>query len=444
LSLRERDRSFFHSYVQREDGFKKLLELSDNLSDSQENIQNNARMFDERLRSLPEDERPRLAQFIVTRCYLVAVATPDLDSAYRIFSVLNSRGLDLSATDILKAEIIGGIAEAQREGYTTKWENTEEDLGRNSFGDLFSHIRMAYRKAKPQGTLLREFREHVTKNSAPDRFIDEILIPMADVYEELTDSAYASPERAESVNESLKWLNRLEFKDWVPPALAFAVRKRNSPEKMESFFKDLERLSYWMLVTRAGINERIDRYSRLTRAIEQEENLQATDSLLQLTKNEQWDIYAVLDGPIYDRLSARARSAVLLRLDALMSGGGAQYDYDTITVEHVLPQNPDAKSEWTSWFPDAAERVSLVHRLGNLALLTRKKNSSASNYEFGRKKSAYFTQGGISPFVLTTQVLKHDIWDPDVIQQRQSELMKKLEAHWRLEERKDPQEAFLE
>ena len=98
-------------------------------------------------------------------------------------------------------------------------------------------------------------------------------------------------------------------------------------------------------------------------------------------------------GPRAIEAAVRARSAVLLRLDALMSGGGASYDYDTITVEHVLPQNPKADSEWTKWFPDAQKRLEIVHSLGNLALLTRKKNASASNWEFDRKKMAYFAKG---------------------------------------------------
>ena len=41
----------------------------------------------------------------------------------------------------------------------------------------------------------------------------------------------------------------------------------------------------------------------------------------------------------------------------------------------------------------------------DLVLLTRKKKSSASNYGFARKKETYFSRNGISPFVLTTQVV---------------------------------------
>lgn len=123
-------------------------------------------------------------------------------------------------------------------------------------------------------------------------------------------------------------------------------------------------------------------------------------------------------------------------LDALISGGGASYDFDTITVEHVLPQTPKADSKWAEWFPDAGKRLEVVHTLGNLALLTRKKNASASNWEFDRKKTAYFAKGGVSPFVLTTQVLEHANWTPDVIAIRQKQLCEKLESHWRLTDRK--------
>jgi hypothetical protein len=364
----------------------------------------------------------------------VVVATPDLDAAYRIFSVLNSRGLDLTATDILKAEIIGEIPQQQREIYTRKWEDTEEDLGRDSFGDLFGHIRMVYRKSKPQGTLLKEFNTHVREHHAPRDVIDKILIPMAQVFEQLTDAAYTSTEGAEQVNTSLRWLNRLVFNDWVPPALAFSVRRRNESAAMVAFFRDLERLTYSLLLNGAGINERIERFSRLTQAIEENpDSLGADDSPLQLSLKEQARTFEILSGAIYEGLAARARTTIVLRLDSLLSGGGAQYDYDTITVEHVLPQNPPPTSQWISWFPDPNRRSQLVHQLGNLALLTRKKNSSASNYEFDRKKEAYFTLNGVSPFPLTTQVLQHTEWTPEIIAARQTQLLTVLTDHWRLD-----------
>jgi hypothetical protein len=434
LSLREKDRAFFQNFVQLDGGIRKLVELSSALSDSQNRLRDNARFFMKYLENISSDEQLRLAQFIATRCYLVAVSTPDLDSAFRIFNVLNSRGLDLSATDILKAEITGKIVDTKRDQYSDLWEALEDDLGREEFNDLFGYIRTIYRKAKPQGTLLKEFREHV-KYTNSEAFIDEILSPMAAVFQEITDAAYSSQHNAEMVNQGLRWINRIEFKDWMPPTLAFFVRNRQRFEAVERFVKDLDVLVYSMLIRKTGINDRIERFSRLTLAVEAGADLWTTGSPLLLSPAEQQATYQALSGPIYDTHSARAMALILLRLDSLLSAGGATYDYATISVEHVLPQTPAPDSQWTTWVPQLERRQKLVHILGNLALLTRKKNSAARNYEFEKKKTAYFSKNGISPFVLTTQVLKAKEWNEHFIIQRQGELLAIFERHFGLQGR---------
>lgn len=440
LSLRERDRDFFRQYVQHEDGQFKLIELTSPLPDAQARIRANAQVFMDALAKLPPAELFRLVQFVITRCYLVTVATPDLDSAYRIFGVLNSRGLDLSATDILKAEVIGGIAPELRDAYTKKWEDQEDDLGRDEFGELFSHIRMVFRKAKPQGTLLKEFKEHVTPVARPRVFVDEVLLPMAQAFSEISDADYASQKHAEQVNEHLRWLNRLEFKDWVPPALTFFVRYRNQPDSMLTFFRNLERLAYSMLARKSGVNERIERFSALTSAIEKSQDLSAQQSPLQLTPLEQYETYAALNGPLYETHSPRAVATLMLRLDHLMSDASASYQHDVVSVEHILPQQPAPNSQWLTWVPDPLKHQHWVHRLGNLTLLSRKKNSAASNYEFEKKKNAYFTKGGVCSFVLTTEVLKHNEWTESVMQERQEKMLQTLEAHWCLQDRKSKAE----
>ncbi|SIQ37695.1 DUF4357 domain-containing protein [Pseudacidovorax sp. RU35E] len=436
LLLRERDRDFFRQYVQHENGLQAMAQLHTVLPDAQARLRANAQVLMDGLAKLDQPDLVRLVQFVITRCYLVTVATPDLDSAYRIFGVLNSRGLDLSATDILKAEVIGGIEPALRDAYTKKWEDEEEDLGRDEFGDLFSHIRMVYRKAKPKGTLLKEFKEHVTPLEQPRSFVDEVLLPMAQAFAELRDADYASTHHAERVNEHLRWLNRLESQDWVPPALSFFVRFREQPESVLQFFRDLERLAYSMLARKAGANDRIERFSALTSAVEAGEDLWAATSPLQLSPEEQHQTYVALSGPLYETQSPRALALLLLRLDHLMSDGSASYQHEVVSVEHVMPQQPAPNSQWVGWVPDKAVHQLWVHRLGNLALLSRKKNSSASNRDFEWKKSAYFTKGGSTAFALTTQVLQFADWTVAVMQQRQDAMLAKLETHWRLQDRK--------
>ncbi|MGP9827597.1 DUF4357 domain-containing protein [Ectopseudomonas khazarica] len=444
LSLRDRDREFFRDYVQHENGLLKLTQLTAQLPDAQSRLQANARVFLQALEELDQAELIRLVQFVVTRCFLVVVSTPDLDSAYRIFGVLNSRGLDLSATDILKAEIIGSFPEKLRDAYTQRWEDEEESLGRTSFGELFSHIRMVYRKAKPHSTLLKEFRAHVASVTEPKAFIDDVLVPMAEAYKAIIDAAYSSTELAEPINDHLRWLNRLEFKDWVPPALAFFIRQQNNPQAMLSFFRDLERLAYSMLARKIGVNGRVERFSKLTDAVEKLEGLAQEVSPLQLSPAEQHDTYDALNGPLYATHSSKALGILLLRLDALLADASASYQHDVISVEHVLPQQPASGSQWKEWVPEPEQHQFWVHRLGNLALLSRRKNSSASNYEFAKKKTAYFTKGRVCSFALTTQVLQHEQWTAEVMEERQGALLQKLENVWRLNKRMNSVEQELQ
>jgi Protein of unknown function (DUF1524) len=129
----------------------------------------------------------------------------------------------------------------------------------------------------------------------------------------------------------------------------------------------------------------------------------------------------------------KPRNYALLRLDTLLAGAGAAYDYKTITVEHVLPRNPTRGSEWARWWPDPQQRARWTHRLGNRALLARAKNERAGNEEFALKKTTYFTgKDGVSPFAITTQILQESEWTPKVVERRQKELLAQLRRLWRL------------
>jgi hypothetical protein len=432
LTLRERDQDFFKKYIQDEGGINKLKDLSPvGLSDSQQNIKENGLRFLWRLEKLPEPQRVCLAQFIVTRCFLVVVSTPDLDSAYRIFSVLNNRGLDLSLPDILKADIIGKIPEQKQEAYSRKWEDTEQALGRERFEALFSHIRMINRKAKLRESVIKEFRQYVHPTNNPQHFIDKTLCPYADAFSELKNCAYENERRAEQVNQLFWWLNRLDNSDWVPPAILYLSDNRNNPDQLEHFFTDLERLAAGLMIQRSNINERLERYSQLLTAIEREDNLFSSDSPLQLTREEQRHILKILDGDLYS--IQKIRLYVLQRLDTALSKGNASYDFSTITIEHVLPQKPAQGSEWETLFPSQQEREKYVHRLGNLVLLSRRKNSEAQNFKFEQKKKTYFSTHKdklVSPFTLTTQVLREQEWTPAVIEKRQKELIGVLKKVW--------------
>ena len=433
LSLRARDRDFFSRNVQTDGAIDDFLtEDTAKFSDSQRRIHANVKCLHRELSKINDARRESLVKFIIQQCYIVVVTATDRDSAYRIFSVMNDRGLDLSPTDILKAETIGKIAASDQDIFGEKWENIEESIGRDGFRDLFAHIRMITLKTKLRRTLQADFQDNVLKNITGGDFIDNTLEPYASVYEILLGASYESTQDAEQVNGYLRQLARLDNFDWIPPAMAFFRRNSNDRQSLIRFTKDLERLAYGLFVRRVNINDRINRYAEVLREIERDDDMFRDDSALQLSSDERLEVIKGLGGEIYLQ-TAVVRRTLLERLDNLLADTGASYARTTVTVEHVLPQNPRTGSQWMTWFPDDGERNIWTHKLANLVLLSRRKNASASNWDFERKKSAYFQRGGIAPFALTAQVLSEREWTPKVLERRQEELLKALRSEWRLD-----------
>ncbi len=197
------------------------------------------------------------------------------------------------------------------------------------------------------------------------------------------------------------------------------------------FLTDLERLVIYFMICRVPPHRRLDRYCCILKDIHQEKDLYASNSPLQLTSEERQEVIRMLNGDIY--LMNHVCRYILLRLDAKLSEGTASYEYETISIEHVLPRRPSPNSDWVKFFPSKEVQEKYVNRLGNLVLLSRGKNMKAENYDFDIKKQKYFnTEKGISPFVLTTQVLHYQQWMPSIIEERQKQLIGILKQLWRL------------
>ncbi|MFZ4213749.1 DUF262 domain-containing protein, partial [Pantoea endophytica] len=309
LIAREEDADFFRTYIQETDGIEKLVANTEKLEDSRLRYRENTNLLLNKARALPQADLIALWKFLANDCSLVVISTPDLDAAYRIFSVLNNRGLDLAPIDIIKAQILGLLrskeGEIKSRIYAKEWSRIESSLGREAFSDLFSHIRSIYAKKKQKFILVKEFQEYVPEYNTPVALIDNVIMPYAKVWSSVRNADFEATEYAETINEYLSWLNRVDFKDWVPPALVYFKRFRHHPKNLMLFLKKLERLTFYLLVTKVGINERIDTYAALIKEIEPEEYQGEVDVLkaLDLTDSQKRDFISALDGDIYRKLT---------------------------------------------------------------------------------------------------------------------------------------------
>jgi hypothetical protein len=437
LSLRERDREFFADYVQ---GLKlqALIALDQAKLDneSQRNIQRNTEMMLHRLGASFAGDVDRLCDFgafLVQRCFLVTVSTPSQQSAFRVFSVLNSRGLDLLPTDIIKSEVIGRIKATEQDAFTETWEELEVETGRDGFAEVFGHIRMIYAKEKARRALLEEFRERVVdKMGSAEDLVTKVIEPYTQAYLVAKHAQFVSTANSAEVNKYLRWLNRIDNSDWLPSAMKFLAEHESDSTYVHWFMKRLERLAAFMHVSGADVNNRIERYGRVLSAMEKSHSISQPVTAVELTDQEKKTFLVHLQSEVY-LMTARRRNYLILRLDAFLSDGAATYDPSVLTIEHVLPQTVAQDSVWAAQWPNPLDQLRWLHRLANLVPLTQRRNSQAQNYDFERKKKAYFGgKQGVSSYVLTTQVLNTQSWTPLVVEQRQEDLIEILSISWNL------------
>ncbi len=381
---------------------------------------------------MKEDRRNKLVAFLIQRCYLVVVAVPTAQAARRIFTVLNARGLDLTPTDILKAELLDRAGADQDTELANRWEAVEEVPGRDKFVELFGHIRMIYERDKPRIALEDGFRTFVAPfNAASDAFVSDVLEPVSEAYALLNNPLLIEQQFGAESGKAARSLHRIDSRDWMPPALLrLWKRTPEDTEDVASFLVELERLAYFLFVTRADVNDRIARFSAVMDQFQPRLGKPPATQGLSLSVEEQNLFLSALSGPLYPM--TRVCKPVLQRLDESLAAGGATYD-TLVSIEHVLPQTVEKGSEWEKLFPIEAQRNEWTHRIGNLVLLTRRINSAASNWDFNTKKEKYFqSKAGATTFALTLRVLQTNEWTLTQLEQNQKELLDKLKGVWKL------------
>lgn len=290
LAIRDRDRCFFRTYVQEEGGLLNRPPNQDRpqnqggLTDTERRIHENAELLFKEVKRLGLNERKTLGAYLLQKCFLVIVETTERSAATRIFNVLNTRGLDLSTTDILKAEITqdddGSISE--------RWEEVEDRLGRDSFNLLFSHIHTIKTHTRSRQALEDVFIRRVVDQLEGD-FVGSVLEPYGDIYESLRNS-YKSGSAP--LDATLRSIRLVDHTDWEPVAIRFVETQRMELAASTDFMKELERLAYWMFVTRKHRDARVNRYISVLRTIDKGEELFADSSPLQLASSEKAEMLA--------------------------------------------------------------------------------------------------------------------------------------------------------
>lgn len=428
--IRDKVEDFINDFIVEREGTLKVEELRNYIDSDNVSLSNMANgilflrdFFEEKQEEIDLEE---FTGFIFNKAIFIYVSTDNTEDAFRMFTILNDRGIPLTSADILKSQNIGVLTtEKEIHKYAKIWEEIEGKHGEN-FDRFLQFVRTILVKEKARANLLEEFNEKIYNVKLPgkvklemgkDTF--ELIDKYNSIYEdiiELQDTSLSNEYK------NLITVMKIGFRseDWIPPLMYYCYKF--GTDRIDEFLRKLEYKFTGNWVCGVTPTLRLDAMNNILKAIDNTD----CDNIDKLINNE--NLFEVdedefrknIEGNIYKKQYARY---LLLKLEYLMSDNTVHLSgYNYITVEHVLPQNPSDDSQWKKDFTDE-EREYWTNKLANLVLISKRKNSALGNFDFEEKKKVYLSKR-IDAFNGNKVFIEQNLeWIPKVLEKRQQELI---------------------
>lgn len=361
----------------------------------------------------------KFVQYLLNRVILITITCSNQSFAIKLFQVLNARGLDLSPADLIKSYLYSHAEDNKREQFISDWREIEaisERIG-ESLSDLFTYYEYYLLSRNPKRSLYEELTDEF-RNKDANKIVYE-----AKRFIGVYDQIYQSD-------------SKLIYPLWYLPNQVFwkaILTTANYAEFKE--FEDLCRVvrnvfyAYWL----AGYT---------TSKIKQSSfNLIAWVKEKRPLGEIQKEIVAKMaDDGVAKRAFDNLQNDVygeswlkpLLALVEYAQTDDSKLAYieldNNLHVDHILPQGwyevPDWRKRWSK------EQAGLwVNKLGNLTLLSGKKNIAAANDSFAIKKNIYRNAHGRRvAFEISKPIIEQDEWTESVVRKRQEWMIRQVAA----------------
>ena len=390
--------------------------------------------------------------YLSNKVLLLYLSTPDnLDDAYNLFTVLNSRGMQLSSGDILRAQNLRVVEDEElRKDLAKTWDSCVDSVQSplKTFDELLRYITLAKIRFSSDKTrnLKSAFDYLVSKGEmTPGKEFFSLVKRYSDNFSAVADSRKLGIDSSEQTDfENIFFILSATFGgQFIMPLIHY--RERFNDHRILDFLIKLDNLASmaWLLGRRTlqqrlflliramdeaatgdgSILERAERFledERLDysyRYIRSNTDMQL-DEFSKLLDEEQWGTFG--------GTRVNKTRYLLLKLDFLYCNQQTRLSFNRAlsTVEHIFPRSSVGKEN------SEVEAAAWVHRLGNLALLDRKKNSSLSNSDFEVKKDRYRKNYETRPY--TNDIfLEYEKWGVTEIREQHKTAVDTLIEYYR-------------
>ena len=343
----------------------------------------------------------------------------DRDEPQLVFESMNSTGLDLETSDLVRNYMLMGCSMAEQNTlYADYWLPMERVLGNLSF-DVFLHDWMVVTLKKPvlKGrAMYAEFKRFAADSSLPRmERTRNLLANMLEYakYHAAIKGVAAAGSGDMNVDRRLESIQKLGSTVTDPLVMyMFAAWKRDrvSCDGLLRMLADLESYLFRRMicsVSSNGLNKLVP--SLIVRLDSAEDDLAETFAALLITETAKATRMPT-DSEFRQALLGENLYRPAWRCKYLLAGlenhnhPKDPRSFSEYTIEHIMPQNAMAHAEWCNMLADLDRFPLLVNSLGNLTLTAY--NSELSDGTFEQKKNR--AVGGYDSEYLSISTELHD------------------------------------
>ena len=365
--------------------------------------------------------------------------------AFKLFEVLNDRGLAVSGIDLFKNNCLQrAINDPQTKDIHDKWQDVFENTLITQNPSIF--LRTSYNSRNDfvtKNNLFQNFSSLI-KNKDYTETIDYLeghLLTDAQVYNWATlDSPKTDPDYSK-INNLLNILKSTKATQYLTITISsLRVLEISSAKKTIEYVENVIENVVEIIISLIFNNERFNLIEKklpsIAKGIKSYTNDKTSQQVLEVADKKLIDfkkqnLKSNYKSIILNELDLTKNSNINLLIQLIKFENG-----DTIshmhTVEHICPQKIDSGSIWEKAFP-VTVRDKFIYNLGNVVSIGKKLNTSVSNKNFKEKKKEYQKQK-INDHISDPKlkIIKQSSWNQKIIKERDKSIRSILKTKFKI------------
>ena len=352
------------------------------------------------------------------------------DDPQLIFESLNSTGMDLSKSDLIRNYILMGLDnDEQRSIYNNYWKPFEKNFPTQDGTDRMDRFFRDYLTMKKGGFIkfdtiydaFKEFAENVGFEKQ-EELAEDIMI-YGDLYTNITSEDKKLPSSQQILKPIFDEIRILRMEVVYPFLLKVYYDYIKGLINIDEFARIL-RLTISYVVRRTvceiptnSMNKTFATFKNEIRTNDYLNSVEAAFFYLDTYKrfpNDKEFIEALCKRNMY---SIRISKYMYVKLEN--EGNKETIPYEGYTIEHILPQNKNMRQEWKDALGEKYEEIQAqyINNLGNLTLT--RYNSEMGDKPFSEKLEVYKES---AMHMLNKYVVQQTTWNKETIEERAGKL----------------------